>query len=198
MTMPNLRLLALAALLPLGGCISFGPKPPARLMVLTPTEPVAAGPARTASDAQAIMVATLSSIPSLATPRIMVADGTAGVAYIEGERWAANPTILFRGLLAETITARTGRLVPDPRLLAVQPDTRLAGQLTAFGLDVPSGSAIVTLDATISRSGSDQVVFRRFTARAPIAAQDGATVAAAVNQAANDVARQVADWVGSS
>jgi cholesterol transport system auxiliary component len=197
MMTPRLALLALAATLPLAGCISIGPKPPARLMVLTPATPLAAGPARTAGDAQAVAVAAISAIPSLATPRIMVSDGTAGVAYIAKERWAAAPSVLFRGLLAETITQRTGRVVADPRIQAVTPDTRLSGQLSAFGLDAPGMTAVVTFDATIVRSGREQIDYRRFQARVPVTSQDGSAVGTALNQAANQVAAEVADWIGA-
>ena len=38
-----LALLGLTAALPLSGCISLSPKPPARLMVLSATTPVAPG-----------------------------------------------------------------------------------------------------------------------------------------------------------
>jgi cholesterol transport system auxiliary component len=190
-------LLALAAILPLSGCISFSPKPPHRLMVLTPANPLQAGPPRTAGDAQAVAVAPIAAIPSLATPRIMVADGSAGIAYIAKDRWAAPPNVLFRALLAETITARTGRIVPDARLIAVTPDTRLSGQLSAFGLDAPGQAAVVTFDASITRAGRDQVEYRRFTTRVPTASHEGEAVAAAINQAANTVAADVADWIGT-
>jgi cholesterol transport system auxiliary component len=198
MMTPRHAFLALAATLPLAGCISFGPKPPERLMVLTATSPVEAGPARSAGDAQAIAVAPISAVPAIMPPRIMVSDGTSGVAYIAKERWAAAPPILFRGLLAETITARTGRVVPDPRIQAVTPDTRLSGQLSAFGLDAQGMAVVVTFDGTIARSGREQIDYRRFTARVPVTAQDGPTVGAAINQAANQVAAEVADWVGGA
>jgi cholesterol transport system auxiliary component len=190
--------LVLAAALPLAGCISIGPKAPDHVLVLTPASPVQAGPARTATDAQAVTVAPLSAIPSLGTPRIMVANGAAGVAYVVKDRWAAPPAALFRGLLAETITARTGRVVPDPRVQSITPETRLSGQLTAFGLDAPSNAAVVTFDAILARAGRDQVEYRRFTARVPVGSQDGPTVGAAVNQAANQVAAEAADWIGAN
>ncbi|WP_294393416.1 ABC-type transport auxiliary lipoprotein family protein [uncultured Sphingomonas sp.] len=189
--------LALAAALPLSGCISLGPKTPDRLLVLTPASPLAAGPARVAGDAQTVAVAPLTAIPALVTPRVLVSDGTNGIAYLREERWTAAPQILFRSLLAETITARTGRVVPDPRLLAVTPNTRLSGQLSSFGYDAANRTAMVVFDATIVREGSDRLEARRFSASAPVASEEGAVVAAGINQAANQVAAEVADWVGS-
>lgn len=196
MIRPRLTLLAAAAALPLAGCISFGPKPPPRLMTLSATTTLEAGAARTTDDKQAVAVAMPSAIPSLMTQRVLVTDGATEVAYLKGGLWAAAPAHLFRSLLAETITVRTGRVVPDPRLLASQPDTRVSGQLSAFGLDGPGFAAVVTFDAAITRTGSDKLEARRFTARVPVSAETPDLVASAINQAANQVAAEVADWVG--
>ena len=107
-----------------------------------------------------------------------------------------DPFDLFRGLLAETITTKTGRVVTDPRMLQIQPDTRLAGQVSAFGLDAPGMVVTVTFDATLAHTGSDQIQSRRFSARVPVTSDQPAAVAAALNQAANQVAGDVADWIG--
>lgn len=196
MKKPNLALLALLATLPLSGCISFGAKPPPRLMSLSATTPLTAGPAITTADSRAVAVAPLSAIPQLLTQRVLVTDGPTAVAYLKGGLWASQPTLLFRSLLAETITVRTGRVVPDPRLLAIQPDTRLSGQLSAFGLDGPGMAVVVTFDGTIAHSGGSSIQSRRFSARVPVASEQPDVVAAALNQAANQVAGEVADWIG--
>jgi cholesterol transport system auxiliary component len=196
MQKPNLALLALAAALPLAGCISFSPKPPPRLMSLSATTPLAPGPAITAADSRAVAVAAFSAIPQLGTQRVLVTDGPTAVAYLKGGLWASQPSNLFRSLVAETITVRTGRVVPDPRLLAIQPDTRLSGQLSAFGLDGPGKAVVVTFDGTIARTGSDSIQSRRFSARVPVASEQPDIIAAALNQAANQVAGEVADWIG--
>jgi cholesterol transport system auxiliary component len=190
-----LALLGLAAL-SLTGCISLSPKPPARLMVLTATTPLAAGTAITTGDAKAVQIARLSAIPALTTQRVLVTDGPNAIAYLKGGQWSAVPADLFRGLLAETITVRTGRVVTEPRLLQIQPNTRLAGQISAFGLDGPGQAVTVTFDATLSHEGSDQIQSRRFSARVPVGSEQPDAVAAALNQAANRVAGEVADWIG--
>jgi len=188
--------LSLLAALPLSGCISFSPKPPPRLMALTASSPLAAGTAITTGDDKAVSIARLSAIPALSTSRVLVTDGPTAIAYLKGGQWAAQPADLFRGLLSETITARTGRVVTDMRLLQVQPDTKLAGQVSAFGLDGPGNAVIVTFDATLSHEGSDQIQSRRFSARVPVSSEQPPAVAAALNQAANQVAAEVADWIG--
>ena len=189
-------LFAIAALAPLAGCVSFGPKPPASLMTLTASSPLTAGAARTTDDKHAVSIALLSVPPALATQRVMVADGPVAVAYIKGALWAAQPAMLFRGLLAETITVRTGRVVPDQRQLTTTPDTRLSGQLSECGLDAQARAVIVTFDAAISRSGSETLETRRFQTRVPVSGATEAAVAPALNQAANQVASDVADWIG--
>jgi cholesterol transport system auxiliary component len=193
---PALLAFVAVAALPLAGCFSLSPKPPARLLTLTPDRPIAAGATRTGGDAQAIAVAVPTVLPALSTPRVMVSDGPNGIAYLKDQLWAGPPALLFRTLLAETITTATGRIVPESRNGALQPDTRLTGQLTAFGLDTPSSSALVVFDATLSRPGREQVEARRFEARIPVATQDGPAVSAGVNRAANQVAGEVAAWVG--
>jgi len=192
----TLALLGLIAALPLSGCISLSPKPPARLMVLTATTPLAPGTAITTSDAKSVQVARLSAVPALATQRVLVTDGASAIAYLKDGQWSAAPADLFRGLLAETITVRTGRVVTEPRLLQIQPNTRLAGQISAFGLDGPGNAVTVTFDATLAHEGSDQIQSRRFSARVPVSSQQPEAVAAALNQAANQVAGEVADWIG--
>ena len=196
MQKPNLALLALAAALPLAGCISFSPKPPPRLMSLSATTPLQPGPAITAADTRAVAVSPFSAIPQLGTQRVLVTDGPTAVAYLKGGLWASQPSTLFRALVAETITVRTGRVVPDPRLLAIQPDTRLSGQVSAFGLDGPGMAVVVTFDGTIARNGSDTIQSRRFSARVPVTSEQPDVVANALNQAANQVAGEVADWIG--
>lgn len=191
-------LLAVLAPLALAGCISFGAKPPASLLALSAATPLAPGADHVTDDRHAVAVALPGAIPALATQRVMVSAGPTAIAYLKDGLWAAPPAQLFRGLLAETITVRTGRVVPDPRLLASKPDTRLSGQLSQFGLDGPGGAAVVTFDAALTRGGSDRLETRRFTARVPVTAELPAPVAAAINQAANQVAADVADWIGAN
>ena len=53
---------------------------------------------------------------------------------------------------------------------------------------------VVIYDASLSTEGGNRVEARRFTATAPSDGSAG-SVGPALNQAANDVANQVADWV---
>lgn len=198
--MARLPAAALAAALSLpallGGCISFGPKTPPSLMTIAATTPVAAGATATATDKTAIAVLVPTVPATLATQRVAVVSGTTAVAYLKDGLWADAPNRLFRDVLAETIQARTGRLVPDPRTPGLSPDTRLSGRLEAFGLDATANAVVIRYDAVLAKSGVDQVTERRFEARVPVTAQAPQPVAAALAQASNQIAVEVSDWAG--
>ncbi len=189
-------LAALALLIPLSACLSFGEKPPKQLLTLTSDAKVPAGQARVTRDTQAVSVALPALPAALRNNRIAVQSG-ASFAYLPKAAWVDTPSQLFRAVLAETIEAKTGRFVPDQRNGAITPDTRLGGTLSAFQLLGGQGRVLVIFDATIAKSGSDVINTRRFEATVPVADEDSASVAAALNQAANVVAGDVASWVGS-
>lgn len=188
-------LFAAGAALTLSGCISFGSKPPPFLLRLTPAQEQPAGTARTASAGQAITVVLPIVSQELMTPRVPVHSGANQVAYLKDAQWVEMPNALFSRLVSETIAVRTGRVVLDPRQFSLDPGVRLTGTLQSFGLDADRMEAVVVYDAALAR-GADAVQTRRFVARAPLAAIDAASAAAALNQAANQVAGDVAAWIG--
>lgn len=190
-------LIALSAAALLSGCISLGEKPPKELMSVTPTAHVPVGTPKVTRDTQAVSVATPVLPSALRNQRIAVQSGTT-FAYLPKSAWVDTPAALFRSVLAETIEARTGRFVPDQRNGSITPDTRVAGTLSAFQLLGGQGQVQVVYDATIAKAGSDVINARRFEAKAPVAGEDTASVVAALNVAANQVASDVADWVGSN
>jgi len=73
---------------------------------------------------------------------------------------------------------------------------RLSGELRAFGVEAGSHQAVVTYDAALTRKDSNVVEKRRFEARVPVSAIEPGPAGVAINQAANQVAAEVADWVG--
>lgn len=190
-------LLALASLALLSGCISLGGKPPEKLLGLTSDARVPVDQGKVTRDTEAISVALPAQPSQLRNNRIAVQSG-ASFAYLPKAAWVDTPAIMFRSVLAETIEAKTGRFVPDQRNAAITPDTRLGGTLNAFQLLAGQGRVLVIFDATVARSGSDQIKARRFEATAPTGGEDPASVSAALNRAANAVAGDVADWVGGS
>lgn len=190
---PKSAFLVAAAALAVSGCLSFGAKPPPTLMRLTSDVQPAAG-SRTAAAGAAITVIPPSVPAELMTPRVPVRTGTTQVAYVKDAQWVEAPNILFARLLSSTIAGRTGRVVLDPKQFTFDPGQRLTGTLQAFGLDADRMEAVLVYDAAISRGES--VETRRFESRVPVPAIDAASAPAALNQAANQVAAEVAAWVG--
>ena len=113
--------------------------------------------------------------------------GDTQVAYLKDAQWVEMPGPLFGRLLSETIAARTGRVVLDPKQFTFDPGIRLTGTLQTFGLQADRMEAVVIYDAALAR-GADSVETRRFEARVPIAAVDPASAATGLNEAANQVA----------
>jgi len=213
------------ALLPLAlaGCISFGAKPPAALLTLTPAAQPSVGQAQRVAitaPGQAVAVSangrttTLSgaipatagsasltidsfSVPQqIATTRVPV-ESAGQVSYIKEALWVEPPARLFARLVGDTVTARTGRVVLSTAQSYATGSAQLTGELRRFGIDEAGSAAVVTFDATLVRSGEGGTVEKqRFEARVPAAAIDAPSAGVALNDAANQVAAQVADWVG--
>jgi cholesterol transport system auxiliary component len=189
----RIALLACATAL-LGGCISLGAEPPERLFTLTPTQRVAPGAVLEGQTANALAVLEPETPQSLAVTRVPVRVDDASIAYLEEAFWAERPARLFQRLLAETIRVRRNRLVLDePPLLYTAP-VKLSGRLLDVGYDVASSSAVVRYDAVLTMPGG-QVRTQRFEASVPGVTADAASVGPALNQAANQVVVQVADWL---
>ena len=189
----TLFLPALAAL-GLSAC-SLGGKAPDLFLTLTPESTVAASAGTTSSADNAITVVAPTLPQALDTTRIPVRTGPTSLAYLKNAFWVDTPDNLFQRLLSETISARTGRTVLDPLQFSFNPGNRLTGQLQNFGLDADRMEVVVTYDAALAR-GPESVTTRRFEARVPVAAADRNLVAPALNQAANQVAAEVAAWIG--
>ncbi len=188
------RMLLTAALgVTLSGCISFGAKPPEELLRLTPAQSIAPGTAQSVAAGEAISVLVPIVPAELASNRVPVRSGATAVAYVKDAQWVEPPARLFQQLLSDTIAARTGRPVLSARQFNFDPGTRVTGQLQAFGVDEASQTAVVTFDAAVARGTAIQT--RRFEARVPVSAIEAAPVGAALNQAANQVAAEVADWL---
>jgi len=211
-----------AFLLPalLAGCVNLGGgKPPARLLTLSAEATAPAGasivgvtvaggsppPAAATpitgtvlphgAGTNSLLVFTPATPRELASPRVPVAEGGQAIAYLKGATWVERPARLFRALLAETIRARGQHLVLEDDQAEAAAATHLSGRLEVMGYDAASHSVVVRYDAL--RSGPDGTLLgRRFEAREANVPPEAAAVAPALNRAANDVARQVADWLG--
>lgn len=191
--MRSLLLLTLLPLAALSACISFGAKPPPSLLTLTPATPIAVGQAQSSAAARAIVVADVTTPASLAALRVPVQTTPTEIAYVTDAQWVEPPARLFARLLADTLTAG-GTVVLTGVQSVDSPAGSLRGELRSFGFDATARTAVVTFDATLTRGGGTTVEKRRFEASVPVAAIDAATAGTALNDAANQVAAQVATW----
>lgn len=196
-----MRTLAVAALAAaLGGCslsglLGGGGKAPATLLDLTP-EAADPGPVtRTANAGQAVTITVPAIGKELRTNRVPVQVSPTDVQYVTGLQYVDTPDRLFQALLAETVRRTTSRVVLSSANTTLDPGLLVSGELQRFGYDAQTGQVIVTYDGTLSTEGGSRVEARRFTATAP-ADGTAATVGAALNSAANQVAAEVARWIG--
>ncbi|MFK4002898.1 ABC-type transport auxiliary lipoprotein family protein [Qipengyuania sp. NPDC077563] len=185
----------LAPALLLGGCISFGGDAPDSLLTLTPTATAPAGSGASSNSGTAITLIEFEAPSALDVTRVPVQVSDTELAYLEDAVWVEKPARLFRRLIAETIRTRSNRVVIDGDDPGVLADNRLTGTMRQFGYDARTSSVVVVFDAVRPGEGSD-VVTRRFEATVPGVLPETASVGPALNQAANDVAAQIAEWVG--
>lgn len=193
---------AIALVAALGGCsvgslLGGGGKPPTTLVTLTPEAPEPAQISRTAVAGQAVTVAIPTAPRELSTVRVPVQLTPSDVQYVANLQLADTPSRLFADLVAETLRRTTNRVVLDPAQAALDPGLVVTGQLQRFGYDASTGQVVVTYDGALSAAGGNRVENRRFTATMP-ADGTATTVGPALNRAANQVASEVARWIGSS
>ncbi|MGN6057647.1 MAG: ABC-type transport auxiliary lipoprotein family protein [Sphingomicrobium sp.] len=178
----------------LGGMLGGG-KPPTTLVTLTPEAPEPAQIVRNAAAGQAVTIATPTAGRELSAVRVPVQVNPSDIQYVANLQLVDTPARLFQNLLSETVRRTTGRVVLDPEQTTLDPGLTVTGQLQRFGYDVATGQVIVQYDGSLATAGGNRVETRRFTATAP-ADGTAATVGPALNRAANEVAQQVAQWIG--
>jgi cholesterol transport system auxiliary component len=187
---------ALAAVLALSGCLSLGKKTPDQLLNLTAARTAPAGSAAAGSNATALAVLDLQAPQKLDVTRVpvLIGDGST-LAYLKDAEWVEKPSRLFARLISDAIRAKGSRLVvtgSDPEDAAA---TKLSGTLQAMDYDAARGAAVVRFDAVL-QTPDGRIQTRRFESQVAGVAAAAGPVGAALNQAANQVAAQVADWVG--
>jgi cholesterol transport system auxiliary component len=187
--------LVLLAMAPLSACVSFGSKPPPSLLTITSAAAVPAGQTQSSATAPTITILVPAVSQALATQRVPVQTSDTSLAYVVNAQWVEPPARLFARLLSDTIAAKTGRVVLSTAQSFADPGARLSGELRSFGVESGTRQAVVIYDASLLREGK-VVEKRRFEARVPVSEIEPGAVGAGINQAANQVAGEVADWVG--
>lgn len=178
-----------------GGLLGGGGKAPVSLVTLSPEAAEPAQIARSAAAGQAVTVATPTVPKELTAVRVPVQLTPSDIQYVANLQLVDTPNRLFQALLAETIRRTTSRVVLDPGEATLDPGVVVSGTLQRFGYDATTGQVVVIYDAAMSTAGGNAVQTRRFTATAP-ADGTGPSVGPALNRAANQVALDVARWIG--
>ena len=180
--------------LSLSGCLSLGGKPPPTLLTLTPANAIPAGTVTSGDPKTAIMVMEPETDQRLAVVRVPVQIDDTNVAYVKNAAWVERPARLFRALLAETLRGKTSALVLEDTQAAANVGIRVSGRLIDLGYDARTSSVVVRYEAIRSSTGS-AVVTKRFESVVPGVPAKPEFIGPALNQAANDVAGQVAAWI---
>ena len=191
---PRFALAGLAALA-LSGCLSLGKEPPDSLLNLTPTRQAAAGTGSTGTAENALAILELQAPQKLNVTRVPVTTSDSSLAYLKDAEWVEKPARLFGRLLADTVRAKGNRLLVGGTDLEFTAASKLSGTLSAMEYDAATGSAIVRFDAVLIGNDSN-VTTRRFEATVPGVTPEAQAVGIALNPAANQVANDVAEWVG--
>jgi cholesterol transport system auxiliary component len=195
MTIKARAIVAAAALLALSGCLSLGGKMPDQLLNLTATSSAPAGSAVSGTSETALAVLDIQAPLELDVTRVPVRINGSSLAYVKDAQWVDKPARLFGRLLSDTIRAKGNRLVVTGSDLEDGAANKLSGTLSAMDYDASQGAVVVRFDAVL-QNGAKQIQTKRFESVVPGVSAQAASVGDALNRAANDVAAQVAAWVG--
>ena len=188
-------LFTLPLVLALAGCVSLGGDPPASLLTLSPEASAPVGPGVGSGASQPVIaILTIDTPAKLDVLRVPVAVSDTEIAYLQEAFWVEKPARLFRRLVGETIRSRGKAMVVDGDNTATLATLTLKGTLIDMGYDAPTQSAVVRFDA-VRIDNDGKITTRRFEARESGVVAETRAVGAALNVAANTVAREVADWV---
>jgi cholesterol transport system auxiliary component len=181
--------------LTLTGCVKLTGKAPPQLLNLTSSLSLPANEVRAITASESIQITVPTTPQAYANNRVAVADGPVSLAYVKDAVWVEPPARLFQRLLAETVAAKTGKIVLDVRQVPVEPALQLGGQIKVFGIDARASDAVIIYDATFSRAKGKGLETRRFEAHVPVSQITAMASGNALNQAANKVAGDVAEWI---
>lgn len=199
MTLSSRIVAPIALALALAGCslsgLLGGGKPPTQLLTLTTDAADPGQIVRAANAGESVTIATPLISKVNRTVRVPVQVNATTIQYVADLQMVDTPDRLFADLLEETVRRTTNRVVLDLHQSALDPGLLVTGELQRFGYDAPTGQAIVQYDAALATAGGTRVETRRFTATVP-ADGSAASVGPALNSAANQVASEVAKWIG--
>ncbi len=189
--------ITLGICLALPACVSLGGKAPPSMLVLTADKNVANGAGKSGQQAEALIISMPDTPRKLDTNRLPVQIDQSNIAYLKDAIWADKPARLMQHMLMEVIAAPNERLVLNEADAGGRATDILSGSLLEFGLNAQSSEAIVVYDAVRLRVGKP-VEKKRFEVKMPVSAILPGPASEALNDAANQVAAEIAAWIRAS
>jgi cholesterol transport system auxiliary component len=142
-----------------------------------------------------LVVAEPTAISPLESDRIVVRTSPEQVAYLTGAQWSDRLPRLMQSRLVQSF--ENGRLLRSvgrsgDKLVA---DYTLTSEIRRFEIDVTTSQAVVVISAKVVRESSGRIAAARiFSAQVPGSASDGARASTALDQALNQVMREIVGW----
>ena len=192
----TLRLLVLAAVIPLSACTIL-PQSPIQQVYLLPAQPAATAMAGSQASERSVRIVQPNTSQFLNGTRIAVQPQGAEITSFSGSRWSDPAPLLLRNrLIQEFRTNGHFRSVSsdDDNL---QADLELGGDLSSFQgvYDGDRGEVVIHFDARLVRTSDRRVMASRsFAVREPINGKSMDNVVQAFGLASDKLAAQALAW----
>jgi len=129
--------------------------------------------------------------------RIVVRVGGTSIAVVKGAQWADRLPRLLQNRLIQTFeNAQLTRSISRPGD-GIAADRSLAWEIRRFEVQTEEAAARVEVSVKILDPSGRVVAAQIFSASAPGSAGEGAAASAALNEASNDLLRQIVAWASS-
>ena len=129
--------------------------------------------------------------------RIVVRTGPSAVALVKGAQWTDRLPRLLQSRLIQTFeNAKLLRSVSRPGD-GVSPNHGLVWDIRRFEMDTSTGQAVVEISVKVLDTSGNVQAAQIFTAQAPGDASQGETASLALDDASNNVLRQIVAWASA-
>lgn len=178
----------------LGGCLGSNVTPPATYDLVAPKVMTLTAPRPAKFQ---LVVNEPSAVRSLETDRIMVRSG-ARVAYYKDAAWSDRLPRLMQARMVEAFQNAGLVSAVGSRADRLDADYELTTQVQAFQVEVEGASAQAHANLFIKVVDGDNgrmVASRGFESRVPTSSKDAGEMVNSLNQAFDNVLREVVPWV---